>query len=660
MKAKVSALILALYVLAGCSKSANRTSMDASVDASIRSDSGASTDATVACPERDSSGAFFRINQVGYGTSDPKHLRLMSKVALTTGATFHVTDSSCATVLAANIGNDLGSLNTTYSHVYDIDVSSITRADAYNISLDANGVFASATFRVGDAHALYQPLLANAIRYYEASRDGADVNASILSRRPSHLADEMAHIYAEPSYDNDVLQGSLVAHGNSTVDVSGGWFDAGDYLKFVQTTSYVEAVMLIAVRDHAAQLGDAGATEATFGLDWLAKMFRDDTGTLLYQVGIGDGNGASIEGDHDSWRLPEVDDTLGTSIGDANYYVQNRPVFQANSAEGAISPNLAGRLAAVFGLCAQVYGAADVTRATACLRAGEHVFTLANLSPGTLLTASPFDYYGETEWRDDLELGAAELALAIAQHPSLAVGLPETSAANYLATSANWANEYLNAARVDGVTDTLNLYDVGALAHRELARAMDMITASSLATTRTALTDDLRAQLEAGKTFCATPFSIFDPKHGDSVPHSLGLAMTAKFYEELTSDPTYAQFGASQRDAVLGANAWGTSFVVGAGELFPHCLHHQIANLAGALDGTSPLLLGAVVDGPADPSEFADLTTPDGARACASTSEPWPTFDSAAAAFRDDVAAWPSVEPSLDYTALTLLIFATP
>ena len=35
------------------------------------------------------------------------------------------------------------------------------------------------------------------------------------------------------------------------IDVSGGYFDAGDYLKFVQTTSFVVNLMGVALRDYA-------------------------------------------------------------------------------------------------------------------------------------------------------------------------------------------------------------------------------------------------------------------------------------------------------------------------------------------------------------------------------------------------------------------------
>ena len=65
-------------------------------------------------------------------------------------------------------------------------------------------------------------------------------------------------------------------------------------MKFVHTTSYIEAVMLPAVRDIPVSWPGRTATSEPrprFGLRWLNKMWDDATGTLYYQVGIGDGNG---------------------------------------------------------------------------------------------------------------------------------------------------------------------------------------------------------------------------------------------------------------------------------------------------------------------------------------------------------------------------------
>ena len=94
----------------------------------------------------------------------------------------------------------------------------------------------------------------------------------------------------------------------------------------------------------------------------------------------------------------------------------------------------------------------------------------------------------------------------------------------------------------------------------------------------------------------------------------------------------------------MGANGWGSSFVVGAGSTFPHCLQSEIANLSGSLTGTGAIQLGATVDGPSDPANFDGLGSVDGMRAC--SRRVGAPFNTSAAAYEDNVVSWPSVEPS--------------
>jgi endoglucanase len=637
---------------------------DGSVDATA-------FDAGPTCPPPASSGgAFVRYNQVGYRTADAKHLYLISPAALPGSATFQVQDGNCTAKLTSPIGADRGSWNTAFPHVYLLDASSLTGAGNYTLTASSGAISASATFTVGPGPALYGGLLSQALHYYKAQRDGPNVDPTVLAREPSHLADQMATVYAIPSYatdGSDVLQAALTPSGGAAVDVSGGWFDAGDFLKFVETTSYVEAIMLLAVRDHPSDLGPSGLAdfynEASFGIAWLLRMWNDSTQTLLYQVGIGDGSSTlNINGDHDLWRLPEKDDTLQVQPGDPQYYLRYRPAFQAAPAGSQVSPNLAGRLAADFALCSQVMRATNSVLANQCLLAGEHVFALANTSPSQLLTASPYDYYPETAWQDDLELGATELYLALVGAGTPPAGLPQTDAATYLGQAATWAKAYVSSP-FDG-TDSLNLYDVSALSHHELFNALAKAGApTNLAITQAGLVSDLMAQVKTASALAdADPFALGTPYGAggsDAIPHALGLALSADFYQELSGDSQFEAFGEAQRDYVFGANAWGTSFVVGAGRLFPQCLQHEVANLSGALDGTSPILVGAVVDGPTDPASLTGLTSLSGMRVCPPAGgDGFSAWNGHGASYQDNVLAWPTVEPADDYVALTILLYA--
>jgi endoglucanase len=600
------------------------------------------------------SHALIRVNQVGYLINAGKQARLMATVP-ESGATFKVVGADGMTAFTASIGKNAGSWNPANPVVYELDFSAVKTPGTYSIRVEGPVPAVSPSFKIGTGKELFTPLLRNALFFFQAQRDGADVSSSVLNRQPSHLSDKQAFVYQVPTFGKEGMQGGLEKIGGP-LDVSGGWFDAGDYLKFVETASYVTAILLQTARDDPAQSGPRGAdiaAEGRFGLDWLLKMWNDDTKTLYAQVGLGDGNDI-VTGDHDIWRLPEADDRLEVKPGDPDYHLKCRPVFASGAAGEKISPNLAGRLAAAFALGYQVFKVSDPAYAQKLLLAAEHVYDLADTTrTGALTSAYPHDFYPEDEWRDDMEWGAVELHLAVAGQKS------STDAARYLRDAAHWAHDYLSSDS----DDTLNLYDVSSLAHAELYRAMEKAgDPQSLEVTRDALLAGLKKQLDrALKHSESDPFGLGVPySTSDLVPHVLGLVIEAGLYDDLTHTTTFADFARRQLDFTLGANAWGTSFIVGAGKIFPFHMQHQVANLAGSLDGTSPLLLGATVDGPAPGRSSHDDGAPDGARPT-----PWPGGKNPFAAFSghgvhyiDDVRSWATVEPTDDYTVPTVMIFA--
>ena len=602
--------------------------------------------------------AFVRVNQVGYPAGAPKRAYVIASFQ-DAGTPFNVQRSDGTTVLSGVLGTPVGSWSTAFPDVYAIDFDQLEAPGSYRVLVGGPAPASSPLFAIAGAASLYAAPLANALSFYENERDGPEFIPSPLRSAPAHLNDSSAATFTTPKVNGGgEFKGGLKALG-PTIDASGGWWDAGDYLKFVQTTSYTVDVMLAGIRDFPAAMGPGSGAdftaEARFGLQWLLRMWDDAGGTLYYQVGIGAGN-RTTAGDHDIWRLPQADDGYGGEQP-LYRYIRHRPVFRAGPPGTPISPNLAGRDAAAFGLCFQVFQATDPPFAARCLRAGEHIFELADTRPhGHLLTAIPYNFYPEREWRDDLELGATELALALSSTVTPPAGLPHPESSYYLGRAAGWASAYI--AHAGQGSETLNLYDVSGLAHFELARALRAAgDPPGLPVTEAGLIADLRRELEAAAQQSAKdPFAFGFPwAAADTASHGDGLAVMAAEYTWLTGDTTFAKLGRRSLDDVLGANAWGSSLIIGDGTIFPRCPQHQVANLIGSLDGTAPILAGAVVEGPSDEPSSGEVA---GMRGCPpGGGEEFAGFDNAAV-FADNVQSYTTVEPAIDLTASSMLAFA--
>ena len=601
----------------------------------------------VGAPAQAAASGHVRLDQVGYGTGESKQAYLVVDKA-TADAEFAVLDAGGRTVLSGKVGASLGGWSDGFSAVHPIDFSAVTRSGTYRIKVSGAATATSPNFKVDTRARLFAPVAANTVEFFQAQRDGTDVVPGRLGRRQAHLADRAADVYDTPVFKGeggDELAAPLKKIGGP-VDVEGGWFDAGDFVKFTHASAYSTAELLYAQRARPTPALDA---ETAFGLKWLDKVWDAKTRTLIAQVGIGTGSAEhGFLGDHDVWRLPEDDDQLDVRPGDPKYFIKHRPVFRAAAPGEKVSPNLAGRLAAAFALAAQIEAARNPALACKYLEEAASVFAQAKTTDvGELVTAFPHAYYPEDSWTDDLEFGATQLALA-----GKALGDPR--AKGWAKAATHWAKEYL----ASGDKDTLNLYNTSALAHHDLAKLLRAGGVTGAEVTEAQLVGDLKRQLQQGADSAATsPFrTAADLTSFDAAPRSFGFAATAQLYRSLTGRQTYDGFGVRQRNFTLGANAWGTTLVVGVGAKFPECPHHQAANLAGDPNGGRQVLVGAVINGPNGADLFADLgELPAGSVAC--TKPYTKQFDSAASVFADDLRSWPSSEPAIDFTSTAALAF---
>jgi len=628
--------------------------------------------------------AFVRVNQVGYVSGAAKRAYLMSS-GVESGATFVIKNSIGSTVFGpAAVGANLGSWSTAYPDIYALDFDSFVTAGTYTISVSGSIAASSPTFKIDTAANVYSGALGNSLFYYQNERDGPNFIGTALRTAAAHLNDQSAKVYVTPNVNNNGrFSGDLApATFNGTqpvVNGAGGWWDAGDYLKFVQTTSYTVALMLVGVRDFPNQMGASGVTqnslhwpdEAKFGVDWLQEMWDDTNQILYYQMAIGNGNAQTVS-DHDIWRLPQADDTYAGCS--SNYrYICHRPVFvnpaalsgSAIQPAAKISPNQAGRLAAVFGLCYHIYQTSNPSYANQCLSSAEHIFDLANTAPsGNLLTGIPFSFYPETEWRDDMELGAAELYFAV-QGCGSSCPINLHPASYYLQQAAHWANAYITGP--NDAADTLNLYDVSGLAHFELYRALSLAgNPSGLETTQAALVADLVKQLNKAVAQSAKdPFGFGFPWAAyDTTSHGGGLAVMAAECNylvtlgaacTLNNSTAPAAYAGRQLANVLGANAWGTSLIVNDGTTFPLCMQHQVTNLVPTPPNGPPFLSGAAVEGPNSASAKGTLS---GMVACPPNGVDVFAQFNGKAVYKDFVQSYSTVEPAIDLTASSFLAFS--
>jgi endoglucanase len=595
---------------------------------------------------------WIRVNQQGYLPYEHKQARLMTTSPVH-GARYRVLDSKGAVVLRGRVpARSTGSWNRHIPAVYRLDLGPLRSPGRYRVSTSGGVSARSPWFRVRGAGEIFGRILDAGVAFDRNQRDGADVVPGPLRRRPSHLNDRHAFVYSWPQMQrgSDLITDRHLHRIGGPVDVSGGWFDAGDYLKFTHSTAYNDVVLFSSAR----LLGDRAPApllaEARVGLRWLRGMWHTRHRTLLLQVGIGSGNRAgTFRGDHDLWRLPQADDS---DTRHADRFVSHRPVFRAAAPGHRISPNLVGRVSAAFALAAQQDAATRPDRARRELHQARLLYARAATThpPRPLVTALPHAFYPESTWRDDMQLGAAEIARA-----AQVLGQP---AAHYVRDSARWARGFIRRSS----TDTLNLYDTGALADAALADALRAAAHGRLAVTRHDLVADLRRQIRSGIAHARRdPFGAAESvDEFDANSHTFGLIATVALYDRLTHSHEFRGFASLERTWLLGGDPWGVTAMVGIGRHFPLCMQHQVANLSGSLDGTPPLDVGAVVNGPNGKENF------DGGlggfqtrmRHCTSASRRLDRFDGHRSRYVDDVRAWQTDEPALDMTGAAVLAAA--
>ena len=540
-------------------------------------------------PNAPAAQVHLRLNQAGYLPSESKLALALTDETLAGENVDVVSASDGGVVLSVAVGADRGPYGN-FAHLYELDFSGLNEPGAYQLTAGGD---TSPCFVVGAA--AYAALIPATLQFFRVQRCG-DTDPRLH---------EVCH------REDGVAQGGP-ADGEH-IDASGGWHDAGDYLKFLNTTAYSADLMLTAYQRHPRAFadGDENGTpdvldEARVGLSWMLKLWNPERDVLYYQVGDGS--------DHDEWRMPEGDDA-------------SRPVRLVWASEPGRGANLAGKASAAFALAADVWGEPasaiyDPALAADFLAAARQLYAYGQERPaaqsGTSLTEEVF--YAEETWEDDLALAAAELYRA-------------TQETAYL----DAAREYAAAGAGEG--RPLDWGEVGPLARYEIAR----LDSDYLPTAASLLADDL-ANYQAHAD--ADPFHVAAEFGWGSAQYLVGAALTALWYEDLSGDAAYRPMALAQWDYLLGGNPWGLTFVNSIGSYWPRRPHHQVADLTGSE------LVGFWNEGPVPLADFIEqgITLRDDDALAA--------FQTDAAVYHDDVEDYVTNEPTIVMNAAGLALAA--
>jgi len=200
---------------------------------------------------------------------------------------------------------------------------------------------------------------------------------------------------------------------------------------------------------------------------------------------------------------------------------------------------------------------------------------------------------------------------------------------------------------------------VSGLAHFELYRAIVLAgNPAGIPVTPAHLVSDIGRQIaDSVSNNTGDPFGFGLPWGTyDSISHGTGLSVMASEYYYLTHNGTYDTDSRRWLANVSGANAWGVTFTVGDGNVFPNCMQHQVANLAGSLNGEPPVLAGAVVEGA---NSFPTSGSLDNMLQCpAGGGNFYERFDGNGAVYKDNVQSYSTDEPAIDLTAASFLMYS--
>jgi hypothetical protein len=457
---------------------------------------------------------FIRVDQVGYLPNDVKGGVILSNEALN-GKIVKVKTSSNKEVFSSKLNGSFGKYGE-FKFSYQFDFSPIKTKGKYYI--ECEGV-KSYEFSINDN--IYNLVVDSLLQFYKVQRCGY---TNPIFHNICHKADVEKLIIGK---DTIAIK----------VDVTGGWHDAGDYTKFLNTTAYTTYMLLFAYEqnpnnfefDYNKNNIPDILEEAKVGLDWLLRAYY--TKDLFI---------TQVQGWQDQqvgWRMPEND-----------VLEFNRPGFVG------IGKNLIGIYVATMSIASRIWQERIKYPdfASLCLTKAENLYSIYKSVKD--VDSSGTGMYIDKNYLGKLALGAVELYITTGRQELL-------KDAKYFAEKA-------------GSDYWWSWGDINSLAHFRLAK-YDSKFVDYIYNNLVAFNNTKNSKL----------FSEGAAYTWGTTNTLLGISLQSILYKKLTGSNRFDSLNVAQRNYVLGKNPWGVCFISKIGTNYTKNFHHQVGYFKKYLPG---------------------------------------------------------------------------
>ncbi|KAF3440399.1 hypothetical protein FNV43_RR18683 [Rhamnella rubrinervis] len=430
----------------------------------------------------------------------------------------------------------------------------------------------------------YRDALAKSILFFQGQRSGRLPNTQQITWRSN----------------SGIFDGRL-----ANVDLSGGYYDAGDNVKFNFPMAYTTTMLSWATLEYGKRMGPQLPTARAairWATDYLLKCARATPGRLY--VGVGDPNV-----DHKCWERPEDMDTARSIY------------FVTASNPGS---DVAGETAAALAAASMVFRRVDPKYSELLLSTAKNVMQFAVQHRGAYSDSlgsavCPF-YCSYSGYTDELLWGAAWLLRATndVSYFNFLKSLGASDATDIFSWDNKYAGAYVLLSRRALLSNDKNFEPFNQEAEQFMCRILPNSPSSSTQYTQGGLMYKLpesNLQYVTAITSLLTTYS----KYMAAAKHTFNcgnLIVTANTLRNLAK---------KQVDYILGENPLKMSYMVGYGPYYPKRIHHRGSSLPslarhpqsfGCEGGFQPffyssspnpnILTGAIVGGPNQNDGFQD------------------------------------------------------